>query len=291
MEAYSVSVIIVTYNHWPVICESLDLLEGLDETKEVIVVDNCSSDGTADQISRQYPWVRLIRSERNGGFGYGCNKGAACARFPILYFLNPDAQTTVTDIDRLADFLMKRKQCGAAGPKIFRGESVEFSCRRFPGYSQVLFHRYSIITKLFPNNPYSQHYLMSDWDHNREKQVDWISGSALMVKREAFEAIGGFDEGYFLFCEDTDLCKRLWLAGWEVWYTPDATVQHHIGESEMASSMKMLYRRHQSIWRYSMTFHRGFFLKNFVTWCGIWTRFSLYALIFFLRKIMKFSEK
>jgi len=109
-----------------------------------------------------------------------------------------------------------------------------------------------------------------------------------MIRRVAFEAVKGFDERYFLFCEDTDLCKRLGLAGWEIWYSPEATVNHHIGESEMASSINTLFQRHRSMWIYSMTFHQGSFLKNIITLLGVSSRFLFYTTLYFSKKIMKF---
>lgn len=286
-----VSVISVTYNHRFTIGASLSLLAPAAPGIETIVVDNASTDGTAAFIKAEYPGVILVESTRNGGFGYGCNLGASQSHGETLLFLNPDARAMPQAVEKLHDFLRRNPAAGAVGPSILRGSEVEYSCRPFPGYRQALFHRYSLLTRLFPRNRFSAEYLLSSWDHASARRVDWLSGSALAVRRDVFESLGGFDEGYFLFCEDTDLCRRIWNAGRHVWYTPEAVVEHDIGESLGASSLRTLYQRHRSIWRYYSKFHGGSRLKNGVTFAGIGIRFGVYLFTFALRRMIRSVEK
>lgn len=280
-----ISVIIVTYNHRQVIGETLQTLKN-SKNIEVIVIDNASIDGSADYIKQNFQEVKLIANHENIGFGSGCNQGAKLSVGEYLFFLNPDATATVKQIEVMVDFLKTKSNAAAVGPKIFCKGEVEYSCRPFPGYKQVLFHRYSILTKLFPNNPISSEYLMSNWKHDTPKTVDWISGSAMAIPRKKFFDVGGFDERYFLFCEDTDLCKQFSQKKWEVWYLPTASVNHKIGESRAASSLNTLYQRHRSIWIYYRKFNSGFFLIDFITWLGIAARFLLYLILYYFQRLL-----
>src|SRR2546421_256364 len=120
---------------------------------------------------------------------------------------------------------------GIIGPKLLnRDGSLQYSCRSFPNMGAGFF-RNTPLGRLFPKNRFTQDYLMSDWDHSTVRDVDWVSGAALLIRREVLEQTGGFDEGFFMYCEDVDLCYRAHELGWRVVYYPDSVIYHMIGRS------------------------------------------------------------
>lgn len=229
-----ISVIIVTYNSESFIKQCLDSVifhtEGLEY--EIIVVDNKSQDRTASIVYHQYPHVRLIRNTRNIGFAAANNKGIIRSRGEYIYFLNPDSVLEHNAIGTLYDFLRNKPDAGAVGSRIeyFDG-SLQLSCRRFPNYINVFFGRRSIFRLLFPRNPLSRNYMMEDIDYTVEQPVDWVMGASMMVKRDVLLDIGLFDEDYFLFVEDTDLCMRMYKKNMKTYYLPTAKVRHYHGGS------------------------------------------------------------
>src|SRR5213083_421835 len=133
------------------------------------------------------------------------------------------------------------------------GRLLEYSARAFPDHLTFLFNRYSLLTRLFPENRFSRRYLLTDWDHASVRQVDWLSGACLMVRREAIDRVGPMDEAFFLFNEDVDWCRRMRLAGWAVTYVPEAVVVHHIGASKAKVDPRVIFERHRGMIHY---FHK-----------------------------------
>jgi N-acetylglucosaminyl-diphospho-decaprenol L-rhamnosyltransferase len=215
------------------------------------VVDNASPDDTLAAIAGVD--VDLVRSPRNGGFGYGCNLGAARAEMPYLLFLNPDARIEPAALDTLVATLEAHPDAALVGPRILEpGGRLAFSRRRFPRhrstYAQALF-----LHRVRPLAPWADELVRDPAAYERSGATDWVSGACMLVRREAFEAIRGFDERFFLYCEDTDLCAELWNAGWEVRFDAGAEV-HHVGGASsgagetqaIAARSRVLYaRKHQ----------------------------------------------
>jgi N-acetylglucosaminyl-diphospho-decaprenol L-rhamnosyltransferase len=222
---------------------------------ETIVVDNASSDGSADLVARDFPAVGLVRNAQNVGFGAACNRGAAVAAAPYLLFLNSDAQVTAGAVDALARALDTRPDVAIVGPRTLNGD----------GTAQVSFG-----PALTPLAEWRQRRLVRgvarrDPDalrlaHERSlraSEPDWVSGSCLMIRRRAFDAASGFDEGFFLYEEDVDLCVRVRAAGGRVRFEPAATVVHRLGASmahlpdraraEYDRSHLRYYRKHNGI--------------------------------------------
>ncbi len=241
---------------------------------EVIVLDNASSDGSADMIAARFPEVRLLRSPENLGFARGYNRAAGEAAGRYLLLLNPDTVTRPGALRTLYAFLEANPKAGAAGPRLLnRDESLQFSCRRFPRPVAALF-RNTPLGKLFPRNRYTREYLMTDWGHDAPRDVDWISGAAMCIRRETWEQVGGFDEGFFMYAEDMDWCLRAHRAGWGISYVPQAVVMHCIGRSSDQVPVRMVIQFHRSMAR--------FYLKHYapgwpapVRWLpviGVWLR-------------------
>ena len=272
-----VSAVIVTYNSRAVIGRCLDALQRYqgEASREVIVVDNASSDGTADMIARDYPWVKVLRRATNGGLSAAINDGVAASGGAYIMQLNPDTHFESDVTTPLSRYLREHPDVGVVAPKLLNDDgTLQLSCRAFPGYSTALFNRYSLLTKLLPGNRYSRGYLMADFDHAAERDVDWVSGAALMFSRALYDRLGGWDAGYFMFNEDVDFCRRAHDAGYRVVYEPAVSVYHSIGVSQSTSS-RLVVERHRSMWRYYRKHLRSNAARDAVTAIGIAARCAL----------------
>jgi GT2 family glycosyltransferase len=225
-----VSVVVVSYETRDDLRACLDSLAAHGgPAVETIVVDNASTDGSADMVASDFPAVRLVRSARNEGFGAACNRGAAVAGAPCLLFLNSDALVTPGAVAALARVLDQQPDVAIVGPRTLNED----------GTAQVSFG-----PALTPLAEWRQRRLVRavarrDPDalriaHERALRAqspDWVSGACLMIRRRAFDAVSGFDEGFFLYEEDVDLCARVRALGGGVRFEPGATVVHRLGRS------------------------------------------------------------
>ena len=255
-----ISLVLVNYNSGRALAEVLgDLAREAETTPlEVLVVDNASSDNSLALARGVFPGAVFIENRFNLGFARGCNLALARARGEFLMLLNPDTRVEQGALAALASFLTDHPGVGAVGPKILDPDgTTQLSARSAQGPEALLFHRYSLLTRFFPENPVSRRYLLSDWDHGSEREVDWLSGAALMVRREAYEAAGPLDGEFFLFHEDVDWCKRIREAEFGVVYCPRAVIRHEIGISKDKSSYDLLRYRHRSMIRYVHKHYRG----------------------------------
>jgi hypothetical protein len=192
--------------------------------QRVIVVDNGSSDRVVERIVGGFPAVELRRNRRNVGFAAACNDGIAAGASPYCLLLNPDVRIEQKALLTLLDCIVKQPKMGIVAPRLVNPDgSLQWSCRRYPTLRAVLL-RGLRLDALIPG-PVDR-YLMRDWEHGHAREVDWVIGACLLVRRAALEDVGPFDEGFFLYCEDTDLCRRMHLAGWSVLYEPAAVVPH-----------------------------------------------------------------
>lgn len=233
---------------------------------ELIVVDNFSQlDDSAQTVRRDFPIAQLIVTEKNLGFAAGNNLGWKVSRGRYVLFLNPDTITHEGALDILVDWMDAHPKTGACGPKMtYPDGRLQASSRGFPSFGAGLF-RNTIFGKLWPNNPWARSYLMEDARDEKPSQADWLSGAALLVRREALieitEPTGAWDEKYFMYCEDVDLCWRLKAANWERWYVPAALIEHHIGASSDWAQGAMIRQHHGSMLR--------FYFKNYAKGTGV----------------------
>jgi GT2 family glycosyltransferase len=240
---------------------------------EVCVVDNASSDQSAAIVRQLYPQVTMISHQRNRGFSAGINTGLRNTRGRYVLWLNPDSELLNGGIAELLQYFSERPQVGIIGPQIInRDRSIQLSCRSFPSYSTALFHRYSLLTRLRPDNRYSQRYLHNGWDHGSAREVDWVSGACMLHRRTVSDQLSGLDEGYFLYAEDVDFCRRANQAGWQVHYHPALRVMHQIGGSSCQVPRRSIVERHRSMWHYySKHFSRNL-IKDALVGSGITAR-------------------
>ncbi len=206
---------------------------------EVIVVDSASTDGTAEAIRNQFPWVRLIEPGQNVGFSKGNNIGIEAASGDHILLLNPDTLIVDSAVALLSDYLDSHPAVGVVGPQLLNQDgTVQSSRRRFPTLSTALFES----TWLQPMAPRSilRAYYVQDHADGETVDVDWVTGAALMVRREVIEQVGGLDEGFFMYSEELDWQRRIKQAGWKIAYYPEAQVIHYGGKS----SEQVIGRRH-----------------------------------------------
>ena len=219
---------------------------------EVIVVDNASTDGSIDMLREDFAGrVALIANSTNRGFGAAHNQAIELSSGRYVLILNPDSRILHGDVlKRMVAYMDANPDTGVLGPRILNPDgSLQFSARRFPPMFAGIF-RHTILGKLFPNNRFVRGYLMTDNPHDRTMDVDWLSGSALMVRRETLDQIGVFDERFFMYCEDVDLCKRAKGANWRVVYYPEVEVSHRIGAASDKNPIEMIKQHHRSMLLY-----------------------------------------
>lgn len=200
-----------------------------DPPEEIIVIDNGACEGAPVPELAELAGVRVERPDRNLGFGAGCNLGATLASGEALLFLNADVIVTLGATDMLARRLLSESRVAAVGPRVYSGGKLQASARNFPSVRTGLLGRRSLLTRLLVGRRRLPKELRYSYGGGGE--VDWISGACMMVRREAFEEVGGFDEAYWMYWEDADLCRRLWEAGWSVRFEPSAVIQHATGAS------------------------------------------------------------
>ena len=218
---------------------------------EVIIVDNSQNDPGMACLKEAYPQVRVIQNAANVGFAKANNQAALSAQGKTLLFLNPDTILADQAIEDMVAHLESNPDIGALGPKVLNTDgSLQYSCRRFPTLMTGFFNRYSLLSRWFPDNPYTVQYLMKDYNHNENREVDWLSGCCLMVPRSVFEKAGGFDEHYFLFNEDIDLCRAIGQNGFKVMYFPLAKITHHVSTSNSRVPARIIIKRHRGMKHY-----------------------------------------
>lgn len=247
-------------------------------TSEVIVVDNASTDGSADAAALAAPHARVVRRRRNDGFAVAANEGLALAKGDVMLLVNPDAELLSEAAGPLVRYFAAHPAVGIVGVRLLDEDGgVQLSARSFPGYASAVFNRHSLATRLLPGNRFSRGYLLSDWDHDQERSVDWVSGAGMALSRRGWETFGGFDPGYFMYIEDVDLCRRARDADFDVVYLPDVVLRHAIGGSTRTATLRMIRARHASMWRYyrkhmrsQRTLTRP--LADAMTFGGIWGR-------------------
>ncbi|MEW6319597.1 MAG: glycosyltransferase family 2 protein [Acidobacteriota bacterium] len=253
------AVVIVNFNAGEALEETLSSLapglEGFDW--EAVVVDNASNDGSERHAERAGDRVALRRMGANAGFARGVNAGIAASSAPLVLILNPDCRLVPGAVKALTDVLAAHADAAIVGPRILNADgTLQESARGDPTLLTGLFGRTSRLSRWFPDLAIVKRNLAAERAVAAglpSVPVDWVSGAAMLARREALAAVGGFDEGYFLYWEDADLCRRLRDAGWLTRYVPAATVVHHVGQSSRHARALAIEAFHDSAYRYYVT--------------------------------------
>jgi GT2 family glycosyltransferase len=244
------AVVVVNYNAGEhlLACLTSVLASAGDAALEIVVVDNNSRDGSAKAAAQRLPEVLVIETGTNRGFAAGVNVGIRATRAPFVFVLNPDAEITVGSLSALAKLARDRPNAGLLGPLIRNTDGTLYpSGRTFPSVLQAIGHAF--LGPFDPENRFTREYTMAGWDRTTERRVDWVSGSAMLLRRSALDRIGLLDEGFFLYGEELDLCTRLRDAGWRVVFTPEVEVTH-VGAVSTGRSRRMNLIHSRSIYRY-----------------------------------------
>ncbi len=252
-----VSTIIVTCNSGRFLSDCLTSLatatEGTDH--ELIVSDNNSDDDSLEIVKRVFPSTVIIRNERNLGFGRACNVGAQKASGEFLLFLNPDMVVDRNAILKLREAIEKQPKAGLVSGRLrFPDGSFQPTCRNLPTIGNLVFSRGSFLTKATAKGKGNKYTL---GDFAEVTAVPAVAGSMLMVRTSLFRQLGGFDERYFMYMEDTDLSRRATEAGYVNLFVPGAGAIHYWGKGSTTSTMKRRWRHHRSVLKYFFKYHRG----------------------------------
>jgi len=252
------SAILVNYNAGGELALALRSIQGDCEQIpwEVVVVDNASSDGSAAAVESA-PHATLIRNATNVGFGRAVNQGVAVSKAPLLLLMNPDCRLVVGAIATLRSVLDADTACAVVGPRILDPDgAVQGSARGDPDMLTGLFGRTGALRGLLPFLPVARRNVVVE-DAVRSSApsivVDWLSGACLLIRRDAFLAAGGFDERFFLYWEDADLCRRLRKRGFHIRYVPGATAVHQVGRSSQTALRSSIRAFHASAYLYYAT--------------------------------------
>jgi len=223
--------------------------DSADGPPDVVVVDNASTDGSADRLALEQPTLTVVRSPRNLGYARAANLGIAATRGSVVAVCNPDLTiapgTGAAMMDRLAT-----GHVAAVGPRVHEEDGTVYpSARRVPSVTDAVGH--GLLGLVWSSNPFTRRYRELDADPDRTREVDWVSGAAIWLRRDALDAVGGWDEGYFMYVEDVDLCWRLRRAGWRVVYEPGGEVVHVGGVSTRTRPYRMILEHHRSLYRFA----------------------------------------
>ncbi|WP_282948127.1 glycosyltransferase family 2 protein [Cellulomonas endometrii] len=224
---------------------------------DLVLVDNGTDGAVADRLAAE-AGGRVVRTGENLGYGGGANAGARGATQPWLVVANPDVVWEPGSLDTLLAAAERYPRAGALGPALLNEDGTVYpSARELPSLTQGVGH--AVFGKVWPGNPWTRAYQRRQETAGQERPAGWLSGACLLLRREAFEAVGGFDESYFMFFEDVDLGERLALAGWENVYVPSARVVHVGGVSWKARPARMISAHHASAERYlHRRYHRWY---------------------------------
>jgi GT2 family glycosyltransferase len=245
-----VSAVIVNYRSYPELDACLAAL-GAAGVSDAVVVDHATDGAALGAVRARHGAVTFVPVADNPGFGAGMNRGVARAAGRFLLLLNPDTRVAADTPSRLAEWLSTHPRCAVVGPQVRTTDGrLEASARRFPSWSTVLGGRSTWLSRAWPGNPLTRRNLLVDPAQDAPVDVDWVSGACMLVRREAFEAVGGFDERFFLYWEDADLCRRLAGRGWTVSYHPACVVTHAGGRSSAHRPRASAIEFHESAFRY-----------------------------------------
>ncbi len=227
---------------------------------EIIVVDNNSEDSINEILTWQYPDIKFIQNKRNLGMGAGNNVGIRQARGDYIVIMNPDTIAFTDTFKKMYDFMQANPEVGIAGPQQFYpNKTIQDSCYRWHSLLTPVYRRTPLGKFKFGQKDLDR-FLMKDFDHQSTKEVDWLLGSFLFCRAKALEKVGLYDERYFMYFEDTDLCRRFWQKDWKIVYCPEAKLIHnHIRQSAEDPWYKFL-------WNKATRYHIASWLKYLRKW-------------------------
>lgn len=273
-----VSICIVTYQARDLLRDCLRSIYGTVDSVsfEIIVVDNHSEDGTLEMLRSDFPDIRLLVNDHNTGYTKPNNQAIRESNGRYILLINPDTLVEPNTISELANFLDTHPEVGIVGPKVLnRDGTMQKQCRRSEARPWDAFCYFSGLSTIFPHDRRFAGYLMTYLSEDTAHEAEAVSGSCMLIRRNVIEQIGGLDENFFAFQEDTDFCRRARLAGWKIFYNPSAQLVHFAGEGgsrvqpfrsivEWHRSYYLYYRKHfaKDYWFvFNWIYYLGMFIK------------------------------
>lgn len=281
MSLPGVSIIILSWNVRDLLRRCLSSLPLSSPDVEILVVDAASSDGSVGMVRAEFPRaefpaVKLIASGENLGYTRGNNLGLRAAAGRYLLILNADTEVVGDAIPQMLAYMDAHPRVGVLGPQLLYSDgTIQSTRRRFPSLATGFFES-TWFQPLAPRR-LLDYYYVRDLPDDATGEVDWVVGAALLVRREAYEQVGGFDEGFFMYSEEMDWCRRMKAAGWQVIYCPAARIVHHEAKSSAQVPAATHIRFNSSKVRYFRKYHgplaaealRWFLLCNFAIQLGL----------------------
>jgi GT2 family glycosyltransferase len=248
-----------------------------DVPVEAVVVDNDSSDGSPAAVTDEFPQATTLVQSKNLGYGRAANIGLERCQGRFVLLLSPDVVVDPQCVGRMADFLLTRPDAGAVGPRLLltNGKVDPDARRAFPIPSTLFFQTVGL-SKLFPKSPRFGRHNMGHIADTDAHEMDAGTAACLMLRTSALDRVGFFDPRYFMFGEDLDLCYRLKLGGWKIFYLPSASATHHLRPAPRDAQRKMSYERHRAMWAYHFKHHSEDVsaFGNGLVWVQIWGRYA-----------------
>src|SRR5438477_13137533 len=277
-----VSALVVSHNAKDELLQCLKaFFASADVPVEAVVVDNDSSDGSPAAVTNDFPQATVLVQSKNLGYGRAANLGLARCEGRFVLLLSPHVTLDPQCVGRLADFLLTRPDAGAVGPRlVLAGGRLDPDARRPFPIPSTLFYETVGLSKLLPKSPRFGRHNMGHLSESDVHEMDAGTAACLMLRMSALDRVGFFDPRYFMFGEDLDLCYRLKLGGWKVFYLPSASAIHHKGAATKQAESKMLYERHRAMWSYHSKHHADDMsaFANGLVWAQIWGRWAASAM-------------
>jgi N-acetylglucosaminyl-diphospho-decaprenol L-rhamnosyltransferase len=249
LPTHEVAAVVVNYNAGSALSECVASLER-EAVREIVVVDNGSTDDSLEGLGAANPDLRVLRTGRNLGYGGGVNYGAKQTACELLLVCNPDLVLQPGALGAMTERLVQDPSLGLVGPALVTpAGALHPSGRDFPTLRRSSVQ--AALGVLFPKNSFSRRYREANQARAETGIVDWVTGACFLVRRQAFSAVGGFDDRYFMYVEEVDLCWRLARAGWRTGYEASARVLHLAGVSTAAVPYRMIVSHHLSLWRFA----------------------------------------
>lgn len=272
-----VSALVVSRNSKDRLLRSLSAFyASADVPVEAVVVDNDSSDGSAAAVTDEFPQATVLVQAKDLGYGRAANVGLERCRGRFGLLLSPEVTVDPQCVGRLADFLLTRPDAGAVGPRLLlpNGKVDADSRRAFP-IPSTLFYQTVGLSKLFPRSSRFGRHNMGHVPETEVHEMDAGSAACLMLRMSALDRVGFFDPRYFMFGEDLDLCYRLKLGGWKVFYLPSATATRRVVPAPPDRRRQIAYERHRAMWTYHYKHHSEDVsaFSNGLVWAQIWGRY------------------
>ncbi len=246
------------------------------------VVENGTGEPVATRLREVFPRATVIVLEDSVSFAKANNIALRGFRGRHVALLNPDTLLTDGCLEELVRYLDAAPGVGVVGPRVWDDlsrEHLQRSWRRFPTLSAALFNRYSLLSRLWPDNPWTRSYLNLDAPPTDTQSTDWVSGCCMLVRGELFRALGGLDDRYPMFCEDVDLCRASGAHGYTVVYHPRAEIVHLVGGSRRRAPLRSTWLRHRSMTQFVLKYRSKWHPLTWTLVAGIWSRFLAHAVL------------